>query len=659
MTTGIHHRRLLGPYLRLRRALDRTVYETTPHVFLRIRRLVPEIMAGPVNWAPAEIPMPDLIRPDPAISAGPPLDPPEIAQAASRENAPLEVSAESTLVPEANEASGDRTSHSSSMPNDHAPGQEEVRASSDPFRNRIASAHASKAKENRPIDHDNTHPAKDRGPLLRATQTNRFAKHIPSRPISGDGLNEARYPRTLLNRPVTETSAQGTSRNSPSTHESAAPHSERAGSEASGFSGPVRPGAGLSRQANAPASPTTPQPTRRMDARITELPAGRQSRPDRAATEPGAIPSATAREPMPDGEKRGDPDTGPQANAELFNPRNDIDRSPLLWASRLFEPRSPVSDPGDRKDESRLSDRTRTQSPGHNSPRARMLDQAHAAAGSLDAAPVSEDSAETLTVSAREFLTETVGIDPSTVTVRHSAAAAARTAAYDADAIAAQGEIDISPRYGNETPEHLALIAHELTHIARERNDGFIPPIARADPPSRIPASTAMPNIQQSDGVEEALAQLVENRTHALARDSRKVNSVDTRGEGADSPELNLDARPRSAIAGQAYSGFWSGLPAPWEPVPPWMADSPGESAKSNPPPAGTNAPFEHGEPGGQVAPRFAARDRNVADEPTVLETDERKRNQHAAHPDPEMLAHEVYEILKRRLAAERRRNLY
>ncbi|HEX5441949.1 MAG TPA: hypothetical protein VFW76_13755, partial [Ktedonobacterales bacterium] len=104
----------------------------------------------------------------------------------------------------------------------------------------------------------------------------------------------------------------------------------------------------------------------------------------------------------------------------------------------------------------------------------------------------------------------------------------------------------------------------------------------------------------------------------------------------------------------------WGNLPAPWEPLPDWMA-APAEPSASAPQPA----PQAHPRPASSASARAPAantpstqraeRGRSL---PTEAEESSPAHTREIAAPEPDLdqLAQQVHAILKRRLAAERRR---
>jgi Domain of unknown function (DUF4157) len=166
----------------------------------------------------------------------------------------------------------------------------------------------------------------------------------------------------------------------------------------------------------------------------------------------------------------------------------------------------------------------------------RTDDTPSATASHLDE-PVSPEQVSQVT---RDFLRPLVGIDPSDVQVYRGEEASHAASQHNADAITVEDSVYVAHGQAHEGVHGAALLAHELTHVARQREPGFLPPVARH----------TLPAAQQD---EETLAREVESAVHQAAR--------------------------------AAGPGEWGGLPAPWEPLPAWLttpeAGTPGNAPTS------------------------------------------------------------------------------
>ncbi|HEX2513832.1 MAG TPA: hypothetical protein VH257_03945, partial [Chloroflexota bacterium] len=265
-----------------------------------------------------------------------------------------------------------------------------------------------------------------------------------------------------------------------------------------------------------------------------------------------------------------------------------------------------------------------------------------------------------------------------------------------------------------DSPETLGLLAHELTHVARRRDPLFVPPLLRpaeqapasaSEPPPAAPESQAAPAPPGTGGDDEALAGRVESRVRQVARAALVA------GEGALSaptPALPFPAptpapsspaptpappSPASAVSptgalpqvgavlpaapipppswGAGADGHpWGGLPAPWEPLPGWLVSAPAAAPPATPAtPAGAapagDGPASAAPAGVAVAIDAAPLQRALEDQPASSEEAtspapggpaEAPAPPGQPQPDLDALARQVYTVLKRRLAAERRR---
>ncbi|GAB4114112.1 MAG: hypothetical protein OHK0050_18080 [Roseiflexaceae bacterium] len=250
---------------------------------------------------------------------------------------------------------------------------------------------------------------------------------------------------------------------------------------------------------------------------------------------------------------------------------------------------------------------------------------------------------EPLRDATRRFLRPLVGIDPADVTIARDAQAATLTNRLGVDGVSDGDRIALGPGHTDEQrPETLGLLAHELTHAAARRGVRFVPPMMAAPPAAN----------------EEQQARAVEAQAIQLARQS--FASTGTLAEPSAA------TRPPAAAA----SSEWGGLPAPWEPFPQWVVDatnvaqpSPAAASPNTALPADNPAPASPTVPGVAPTPSAAPSAGVYAAEPErrvaaneSATPDRAEQEQEAPTPDLDLLARQVYEMLKQRLATERRR---
>jgi len=334
---------------------------------------------------------------------------------------------------------------------------------------------------------------------------------------------------------------------------------------------------------------------------------------------------------------------------ELFAPIDQVDRAPAAWAARLTEafrpqttdraqttssvpaPRSPLGVP------QRVPGVSKSPKPARVPP-------------SLP--PVSMDQPEVLPQSAARFLKPLVGIEPASVPLYRGSVAAKITAASRADAIAMGEAILLKPGYASDSHELLGVMAHELTHVVRQRQPRFVPPIARdAGTPARNSAELLD---------EEGIAQRVEARVIQAAK---SVATADSTPVGSVSPDASVDVVNKSMKTRSYSMDEWGGLPAPWEPLPDWVTTI----SESHSSPTVSSA--------GLAAASSATMSAGGGEEAVPIQRAEEGRpvaegNQQAAAPAPgaaaekqappdlDALARQVYDVLRRRLGAEQRREL-
>lgn len=411
--------------------------------------------------------------------------------------------------------------------------------------------------------------------------------------------------------------------------------------------------------------PPVARPSRR--ARVEELPVERPpvldvERLPVLDAESAESEGPAYRSPAPRGrplQRRPAPAPEPPRDREgdrLFQPADDgIDRSPAAWAARLAQSMRPASRT------TRAPSRTAA-GPERGTPTPSRAAHAPAAPRAAQRPPPAASPVQ-LSQATRRFLKPLVGIDPASVTILQGPLPSAVTSAHRADALAIGDDtILVGSAFVGEMPRDLGLLAHELTHIARERRPRFIPPAARA---SRA-TSAAEPS-------EESLARRVESRVVQLAR-SGPTHSGDGRPGAAVSEALLSDPSPEPSIPEAADAGTmtatphvdadWGGLPAPWEPLPEWLA--PGAPGRGQA--AATISPRASQATSGAVAlaPVSMAAPAHVsvqrADEGRALDAPEQSSPAAPADapagvaPDLDLLARQVYAVLKRRLETETRR---
>jgi hypothetical protein len=263
---------------------------------------------------------------------------------------------------------------------------------------------------------------------------------------------------------------------------------------------------------------------------------------------------------------------------------------------------------------------------------------------------------------ARRFLKPIVGIDPASVTIVKGPAVDEIHSAHRTDALAIGDDtVLVKSDFTGELPRDLGLLAHELTHIARERRPRFIPPAARS--------RTGM----APEPSEEAVARRVEGRAIALANDSAAQRAVGNRGYHDASQQAQAETIDVIPVVGAPMplatrpTGEWGGLPAPWEPLPAWLSEPETTGHTSIQahrsvevpalPIASSSAPMTVASSAPAIQPAVHAADAaRVIDAPAAPGAPAAGEGQPPVAPDIDQLARQVYAALKRRLEADARR---
>ena len=279
--------------------------------------------------------------------------------------------------------------------------------------------------------------------------------------------------------------------------------------------------------------------------------------------------------------------------------------------------------------------------------------------------------------STRRFLRPLVGVDPASVRVHQGEAADRLTSAHAADALTVGDEIVLASGHPEGTPETLGVLAHELTHVARQQNPRFVPPVIRR----AASTDTEAPHRSSSADHEETLAQQVETQIRQVARawlDRGHRTPTTVKNTQAHSmpatPDASILSEPAAATRQEEIQEVasshtettpsqlqpatrWGRLPAPWEPLPEWVTAPQPEAAMPLTEATGGHQPSPAlATPGATV--QRAAHGRTITEETEAASEAPSHTPEHTPQPEPDLdaLARQVYAVLKRRLATERRR---
>lgn len=260
--------------------------------------------------------------------------------------------------------------------------------------------------------------------------------------------------------------------------------------------------------------------------------------------------------------------------------------------------------------------------------------------------------------STRRFLEPLLGFDPAEFPVYRDPTADRIASAYRADGVNVGRAVFLSAGHHSDEPRSVGLLAHELTHAARQQEPRFVPPVLRAVRPQASPDS--------EEGVAQGVEREVRRLAYAFQHDPAPLPAPEPPAvpvapafaRAASSPPPA--PRPRTAEEQAAFGN----LPAPWEPLPAWLQPAVAEPAAPVPSPSALAVAGSSVAPVGDgVSVHTAPQGRPSAPELSPEGPLPQRPPQHqtptpAPQPAPDLdaLAQQVYRILKRRLAAERRR---
>jgi hypothetical protein len=286
---------------------------------------------------------------------------------------------------------------------------------------------------------------------------------------------------------------------------------------------------------------------------------------------------------------------------------------------------------------------------------------------------------EPVSDAARVFLAPLVGVDLSTARVRSGPEVEEATRARGADALAVGDDILLPQGEQGTSPESLGLLAHELTHVARRREPHFIPPVLQAPPaaadllraaggaprPGDAPvmAAATLPSPRvPTRATEEGIARGTERAVRRTARESPAEGPPPAAATRAFVPPLGVPASGEEPGAVRPpRNPIWGDLPAPWEPLPTDGPAAPPFSGLPRAPVATAPAPVWQPTAARSMPPvepvHAAESDRDSDGDDTDARPAHQDGNE-ASGGNIDVLARKVYSVLRRRLAAERRRGL-
>jgi hypothetical protein len=238
--------------------------------------------------------------------------------------------------------------------------------------------------------------------------------------------------------------------------------------------------------------------------------------------------------------------------------------------------------------------------------------------------------------STRNFLKPLIGFDPSVARVFVGPVASEFTAKLNADGATVATDVFLKEGFEERSPEGLGLLAHELTHVGQNLNPEFVPPLLEFSSRDEIAGWS-----------NETRARTVEAKVNSTA-------GMFVPGIAFESNLAHQTSTASSTTSSQQNTGdSWNGLPAPWEPMPSFapaiQPASPVGADPSSSVPALTPSSLQVASPAVQLA-------ETGRENPDNTPPGAASGQAHPPAQNMDVLAQQVYEILKRRLSSERRR---
>jgi len=279
-----------------------------------------------------------------------------------------------------------------------------------------------------------------------------------------------------------------------------------------------------------------------------------------------------------------------------------------------------------------------------------------------------------LAPSARRFLKPLVGVDSDTVRIHRGPGVSQIADHRNADALTVGDQVVLATGQDERSASALGVLAHELTHVARVREPRFVPPIV-GKPTTSDEESVALDveqAVRNSAQRERAAGQSIE-LPHAIPesverppRNTRRTTPTpatepaSVRTPPVRTPSLPAPRVPSDATADEPDTLPWGGLPAPWEPLPDVVTHMQSQTGEEGTALAGASESFASTAPVVEFttapAVQAAAQDRSVHEPAAADAATKPSGSGSSPAPDVDALARQVYDVLKRRLAAERRR---
>ncbi|MGE0885930.1 MAG: DUF4157 domain-containing protein [Blastocatellales bacterium] len=364
----------------------------------------------------------------------------------------------------------------------------------------------------------------------------------------------------------------------------------------------------------------------------------------------------------------------PEEPQMLFVSRGQ-DRSPRAWAARLLQSMDSQGVPIKQAGQNRIADKSAQGATGQRKSGTFVPAAIHSTSGRKKLSPTE-----------RQFLKPLPGFYPDDITVEQGQASMDSTGNRQLDAAteaATEGErIFVKPEISQRKPGQLGLLAHEKTHAVRSKQPRFVAPVARERGETKtVLASTVMGEPAQSFVQPEPVGSASTMRLLAEEKPARSVIARVRRKavEAARLPQQLSEQEPAAGLSGEAHVGTphsaesWfapegneadrradsaeaqSALPESFHPSESgWVKTGGTGSVQSSSGLEAVRSGSLPSSPSSFASLHRAERGREIAEVPARLNAMSPFGKQRALNLDA--LADQVYVVLKRRLAAERRR---
>ncbi len=244
--------------------------------------------------------------------------------------------------------------------------------------------------------------------------------------------------------------------------------------------------------------------------------------------------------------------------------------------------------------------------------------------------------------STRTFLAPLIGFDPNQARVFVGPRASEFTSSLNADGATVATDVYLNNGFDEQSAEGLGLLAHELTHVGQNLQPDFVPPM-----------------LQNTNNQQDFTGESFE--TQARAVEARVTNTASMFVPGIPleaASARQTSTAPTAPSNATRNTDAWNGLPAPWEAMPNLntnTSDFVTVIAPSSVGSSSTSTGLTSVADSSSSAVQLAESDR-PSDNPDNQPPGAAGGQPHPPAQDMDLLAQQVYDILKRRLSSERRR---